>query len=502
MVFFVGLVSLGLLSLSWSKLRVAVEYRGSSPGTVKNDADFAPAGTSDAETPLPGGEGETHSQDSDEGSHLNDVLPKNPEPSFDDIFQEVDLDVESSGTSASSSGSTSTHGKKQKPHTPRREELLRQELVLDSVPLIGPLARCRAECRLCSEMQLDNRDVFVPKYVAEYIRSHVLISVITGSFERFFRVDLMLCSWLSHVPRENLFVLTDKSKWNDGRHGRWLEAKLPKDVVFSKKQMAAKGYTIHWIRAQYRFFQAFSVMNDAIERNASVHGRIRWMIVLDDDTIADLTAMVHMLMEHDAAQLKRLGSLPETISPYRLQDPGAWKAVDGLVDGASRAFAPLYLGDEGWGGAGHFMNLAAALVFHKRGAEECVAKFMVKKFYASDVTLKRCVPAMGIRVVNDKRLSHCQAVYLRKKLLSGTHVTTHVKRDVVPPRALAMWRVRLYYQVIYHRNTSAAFDLLMNVGACAYGASCKLRHCGVKEDAQRLSFFLNVSGNNSFVPFL
>ncbi|KEG08677.1 hypothetical protein DQ04_06661020 [Trypanosoma grayi] len=425
---------------------------------------------------------------------------------------------------------------------------------------IGPqtLAVCRASvCRLCDTMLLHNAASVVHPAVLAYIRRHVVIGVVTGSYEKFFRVDLSLCTWMGHVPARNLFIFTDAANTSDGRHGTWIET----DTTAASQRLHSgmlrhTGYSQGWMRAQYRFFHAFSHFSQLVTRgNSSNSGGdtayrdVRWAIVVDDDTFLDLHALVRLLHRRDLSNLDRMAAAARHSEPPLLQERcGRWTGASGgevaacialpdswdrlqrkqrvsrglhdrdseaLVVGsplwnattdrallgpaAAAALDPLYLGDRGWGGAGHYMNVAALRLFAQGGEEKCVQRYLIRGGLASDAALHRCVPSLGIHRTGDGVLSHCQARYLRHHLLGGDLVSIHAKRDVVPPPLLAVWRMRLYYQVLYHRNRTA-YDVLMRVGACAYGYSCKLRSCSHAEDAAALNEFIRQSDNNTRVP--
>lgn len=372
----------------------------------------------------------------------------------------------------------------------------------ESAVLLGDKAHCRRDvCRLCDSFRISQSDSFIPPHVRDYLAKHVLIAIITGSFDQFFRMDLALCTWAAHIPDASLHVFTDAANQSDGRRGTWHEALLPPSMKFSSKQQRAQGYTIHWIRAQFRFFQAFQTLGtQSLQRNQNHSGissddDVRWVIVVDDDTFVDLVALVRMLHDYDAHELMHLQRLPST---HRTTEHN-WDSVSQLVAQHKLSFRPLYLGEKGWGGAGHFMNVRAMIPFVNQSDQRCVAHYMVRKGFASDVTMMKCLPLLGIHAVKERRLSHCQANFLKKRLLNGVHVSSHIKRDVVKPRNLAIWRARLYYQVVYHKNHTTAYDLLMRVGACAYG-SCKIGACDKAHDDKAVALFEELSGNNSFVP--
>ncbi|RNF26935.1 uncharacterized protein Tco025E_00801 [Trypanosoma conorhini] len=412
-------------------------------------------------------------------------------------------------------------------------------------------AVCQASvCRFCDEMRLNNAASVLHPAVLEYLRRHVLIGVVTGAYERFFRVDVGLCTWLGHVPAASLFVFTDAANTSAGRHGTWVESDTAPAPQRGRRGLLRRtGYSVGWLRAQHRFFHAIGHL--AGLAGGAAHREVRWAIVMDDDSVLDLHALVRFLHRQDlhnvagvAAAVRDAGgasllqercnrradsqaddvaaclSLPERWNrllqqqgPIHEEDflrPGgaalqvgsaSWNATThALLDPATiAALTPQYLGDRGWGGAGHFMNLAALRSYAQKGEETCVRRFLIGGQLPSDAALYRCIPLLGIQRRRDAALSHCQARYLRHRLLDGELVSMHAKRDMVPPKYLALWRMGLYYQVLYHHNRTA-YDLLMRVGACAYGYSCKLRGCGVDEDAAALSEFARLSGNATRMP--
>jgi hypothetical protein len=341
---------------------------------------------------------------------------------------------------------------------------------------------------------------------------------------------------MAHLPPANLFVFTDGANLSHGRPGTWLEPALPAKVRFSRAQLKAKGYTIHWIKAQYRFIQALQLLGSMAQTGVPVRA-VHWVVVLDDDTFVDVRAMARLLHNYDMRGLRLLAANktrrssspagpaadPQASSMPAAAADGAAAAVDAdapslqnvsarradMSDAAQLAAVSAhrahlrmtYLGDRGWGGAGHFLNYAAATYFAAR-SDECVDHYMVQRFLASDETLKKCLPRLGgIQIVNERLLSHCQGYFLRRRLLTGDHVSVHAKRDFVLPRKFAIWRLRLYYQVMYHRNLTA-YRWMQTVGACAYGYSCKIKSCGEAHDREAMQIFLNLSANGSFVPLV
>lgn len=334
---------------------------------------------------------------------------------------------------------------------------------------------CREGCSdLCELMRA--RDVVAERDVSagaqRYLADHVFFVVVTGSFEKFFRIDVALCLWLQHVPAANAIILSDNASvaLRTDVHQRrskftWIEGSVPPEAKFTPKQLRARGYTLSWIKAQFRFTQGLLYALNVTANDPRMDD-IKWFVIVDDDTFTNVNALVDMLKEYDLRADLR----------------------------------PRYLFERGWGGAGHVFSAHAAQLFHDNGYQNCVVELMAHKFFASDVALKRCLPGLGIHTITESRMSHCQANYLRERLLSGKHVTSHVKRDMVRPWRFALWRMRLYYQTMYHSNRTA-YQLLLEVGACAYG-SCRLSKCLEEHDAAAMARFLEASANNTLVPEL
>eukprot|EP00758_Cryptobia_borreli_P003000 Tbor_TRINITY_DN3447_c0_g2::TRINITY_DN3447_c0_g2_i1::g.3694::m.3694 len=317
---------------------------------------------------------------------------------------------------------------------------------------------------------------------ALYIRNHVLFTVITGSYDNFTRMDLLQCTWLQHVPSNNLYVITDnanKAEVTDQngytRHGIYVEGELPKGVTLNERDKVG-GYSLDWSKAQYRFFQGLSIMSERAtgkkvtfgkentvtpehDDNGTARteelnrGEIHWIVLVDDDTFINLNGLVAFFKRHDEGN------------------------------------QPIYSSDLGWGGAGHLFNVAAARRIVDRLFSSCVVPYMIGRSLVSDTTLKKCIPRMGIRHHRNKRLSHCQATFIRNKLKSKWFISAHIKRDIVMPLPLALLRIRLLYQVVYRRNITCAYDILMHMGSCAYGHTCKVGTCRLDNDLRSLNDF-------------
>eukprot|EP01065_Artemidia_motanka_P025857 TRINITY_DN30804_c0_g1_i1.p1 TRINITY_DN30804_c0_g1~~TRINITY_DN30804_c0_g1_i1.p1 ORF type:complete len:415 (+),score=105.35 TRINITY_DN30804_c0_g1_i1:97-1245(+) len=302
--------------------------------------------------------------------------------------------------------------------------------------------------------------------VTEYLSQHVLVAVNTGG--GLLRMDLSLCTWLHHVPADSLYIFSDgRIGDGGGRKGVWVNASddvvVPSDLVFTAAQQRQRGYHISWRRAQFRFLYAIRYI---IEEDRRRQLSKRWFVLVDDDTFVSVHALVAALRSYDGRNAPR----------------------------------GRYVGDLGWGGAGHVFDRRAAASLLRGMKSKCIEPYMVRGSLASDEALSKCVPAMGIRMVKDPVLSHCHGAVLRERLLTGTHVSMHLKRDVSAPPLLAMWRYRLYYQVVYHRNITA-YALLQRVGNCGYG-SCASQGCDEGHDRRAVETFLEVSGGGTFLPSL
>eukprot|EP00755_Sulcionema_specki_P001410 Sspe_Gene.116857::Locus_106938_Transcript_1_1_Confidence_1.000_Length_1187::g.116857::m.116857 len=261
------------------------------------------------------------------------------------------------------------------------------------------------DCRL-AYLKAGNHPSCVSQSTLEYLKKYVLFAVITGSADRFFRADLGLCTWMYHVPESCLYFFTNNANTSEGRKGTWVEDTLPQGVRFSKEQLEAKGYSLKWIKAQYRFLFGLKHIIEVDRRDQL--GK-QWFLLIDDDTFVNLDGLVARLREYDK-------------SPT----------------GSGR-----YLGEKGWGGAGHFFDRAASEVLLQSMHAKCVERYMVKSFHASDEALRKCAPSLGLTHIREGTMSHCQATSMRERLLTGRHVTMHVKRDMVRPTFLAAWRMRL-----------------------------------------------------------
>lgn len=156
-------------------------------------------------------------------------------------------------------------------------------------------------CNLPKEIPVDWSPSDLLPEVRDYLTRFVLIAVVTGFHDQYFRLDCMLCTYLSHVPPDNLFTITDNLNGEDGRPGVWLQGTISRKVeaaVFMQR-MRNHHYTEGWVHAQFRFFDALRILYMATSTRES----IRWVVTLDDDTFMNLNALVAMLHKQDLYNL-------------------------------------------------------------------------------------------------------------------------------------------------------------------------------------------------------
>lgn len=329
----------------------------------------------------------------------------------------------------------------------------------------------------------------VPPTVMPWLRRHALLAIITGS-EGSFRVDVSDCTWLVHVPKETVSVFTDvlpsASRWASKR---WVAGLLPVGVwerdgdVFSayvKKgylnavRRAGQGYSVSWIVAQFRFLQAvddlmrqagYPPREDAFQRGAAhptgptlrpANTATDWVVLGDDDTVFHATGLVARL---------------QALDPER----------------------PFYLSQQGWGGAGHIFS-RGALKRLQPVLAQCIDRWMVRQFRASDAMMVKCAELAKLERVKDVTMSHCPASNVREAgLLQPSRVSLHAKKDFYPPVLLATWRLGLYYQALYCRDEVAARWATWFSG-CAFG-SCKFPGCEKAHDLERQRHWNDLAAN-------
>ena len=373
------------------------------------------------------------------------------------------------------------------------------------------------------------------------------------------------------------------------RRGQWLRGAVPSGHRFSKQQRGATtGYTIAWHMAQYRFMLGLDAMvrrglrssadngegsgGETVEeegidgltwryagRDGSPEGPpyafparadtesspsssssrsegggeyIKWAAVIDDDTFINLNALVVFFKRMDASAA-RIDAERRAKGQQQAGGDGSAATLASVPPDDLPDATPTYIGDNGWGGAGHFFSRAALKRARDDLYHKCVRPHMMGAGRASDEALKKCLPHLALkehakkrmkkdtlmvddgegvaagdgsalvvasgagsgalplprmRVVNDRLFSHCQANFLRRRLLRGDHISAHIKRDVTGPVALQALRARLYYQTTYTpQNATCAYALLMHFGACAYGSSCRIRACDEAHDARAIA---------------
>jgi hypothetical protein len=306
-----------------------------------------------------------------------------------------------------------------------------------------------------------------------YLSDHVLLAIITGR-EDTFRVEVSQCTWLHHFPASNAYVVTDVVPSVPMTPQRWLEGKLPPDVIerdgdlFSphvKKgyvkavRSAGQGYSAAWIIAQFRFPWALSHMAERFQKDP----KLRWALLVDDDTLVNLDHLVKRLAMLDHAE-------------------------------------PWYLSRKGWGGAGHVYS-REAMSRVSAGMGECVDRWMIRQFRASDAMLLKCAGHLKLKMTLEPTMSHCPASHLRERILDKDLATLHAKKDMYPPVLLATWRSALYYYASLCRSRAAA-DLAIEYSACAFG-SCKSAHCDKAADEEKRRKWLVLSRNETLhvLPF-
>lgn len=186
---------------------------------------------------------------------------------------------------------------------------------------------CSSElfCNLGDGLSLcrDEGDVF--PFTIDYLRRHVLIAVVTGEHDGYYRVNANLCTWLGHVPADILYFITDNMSTAAALPGTWAEGKPPSDFdtrVFQSR-IRTHNYPPGWINAQFRFFDGFRmVLNASLERD-----EIRWVAVIDDDTFLNLNELVSMLHERDLRELF-LSAVPDWDDETAMGDWRTWCGQD------------------------------------------------------------------------------------------------------------------------------------------------------------------------------
>jgi hypothetical protein len=308
----------------------------------------------------------------------------------------------------------------------------------------------------------------VSRDTIEYLRKNVLMAIVTGR-EDTFRVEVSQCTWLSHFPTENAYVFSDVVPEAPRTPQQWVRGDLPAGVVerdgdlFSDHiakgyvkavRSAGQGYSASWIVAQFRFPQALQVLADRMQRESD----LQWALLIDDDTVVNFDALVKRLKELDPKE-------------------------------------PHYLSRKGWGGAGHLYSREAMQRVHAR-ISECIDKWMVRQFKASDAMLLKCADHLRLKQHLEATMTHCPASHLREAgLMNKNLATLHAKKDMYPPILLATWRSALYYLASSCQSAAAA-SLAVEFSACAFG-SCKSAHCTKAHDDERLQKWTSLSRNNT-----
>jgi hypothetical protein len=306
----------------------------------------------------------------------------------------------------------------------------------------------------------------------EYFKKHILLGIVTGR-EDAFRVEVSQCTWLSHFPPGNVIVVTDVVPKKPRTPQRWMAAKLPAEIEerdgdlysqYIKKgyvravRSAGQGYSAAWIVAQLRFPWALQHMAKTALHKAEGDDRdIKWVFLVDDDTIINI--------DHLVARVK---DMKESV--------------------------PWYLSRKGWGGAGHLYSIAAMRKVDEK-MHECVDKWMIRQFRASDAMLLKCSHHLHLKEQLESTMSHCPASNVRDRLLDKRQVTVHGKKDLYPPVLLATWRTALYYHAMYCGSVTAK-DMAIKYSACAFG-NCKSPGCDKNVDAARVAAWNKLSRNGT-----
>lgn len=300
-----------------------------------------------------------------------------------------------------------------------------------------------------------------------WFKKHVLLAIVTGR-EDTFRVEVSQCTWLAHAPPDNVYVVTDVAPSVPRTPHHWVAATLPKDIeerdgdLFSpyvKKgyvravRSAGQGYSASWIVAQFRFPFALQLMAKRFDEDPS----LKWALLADDDTIVNFDNLVQRVSKMD----------------------------EGM---------PWYLSRKGWGGAGHLYSRAAMARVHAQ-MHECVDKWMIRQFRASDTMLLKCASHLKLKAHLEGTMSHCPASHLRERIADKQLMTLHAKKDMYPPVLLATWRMALYYHAALC-HTPGAKDLAVEFSACAYG-SCKSNGCDKEADRRRMVKWVRMSKNGT-----
>lgn len=299
----------------------------------------------------------------------------------------------------------------------------------------------------------------VTKEAYDYASKHILFVIITGA-DATFRVEVSQCTWLSQLPPQNVLVITDSLPHPKPRTPhQWIRAKLPDGMTATKNgdfvsefmpkgylhavKSAGQGYGASWIAAQTRFTYGLHVA----AKKSHVNPDIRWVMLMDDDTIVQLDHLVNRVKLINDTQV------------------------------------PWYFSRKGWGGAGHLYSRNAMERVHDK-LHECVDKWFVRQFRASDTLLLKCAGHLKLRTQMEGTMSHCPASSKPELIESTRQISMHGKKDFYPPILLATWRISLYYLSMYCRSPRAMKEVVV-WSACTYGASCKRSSCDKVADERR-----------------
>lgn len=134
-----------------------------------------------------------------------------------------------------------------------------------------------------------------------YMKKYVLFGVVTAGADNYFRVDSMLCTWLSHVPRENLLFVTDNLHIVQDRPGRWIRGTTESTLMSNglNVTLMTRMKSPAWLRKQLFTYDAFRELLST----SQVRPNIRWVVVIYDETFLILNALASMLHGQDLKQL-------------------------------------------------------------------------------------------------------------------------------------------------------------------------------------------------------
>eukprot|EP01012_Entosiphon_sulcatum_P058457 TRINITY_DN82523_c0_g1_i1.p1 TRINITY_DN82523_c0_g1~~TRINITY_DN82523_c0_g1_i1.p1 ORF type:complete len:449 (-),score=45.67 TRINITY_DN82523_c0_g1_i1:39-1316(-) len=357
------------------------------------------------------------------------------------------------------------------------ERPLRDKPDFDMTATHGPAAPYAWECHSAIL-----HPEYVPLEFTEFLRDNVVFGVITGkSYSE--RVQTSLCSWMAHLPVENIILFTDDPQPRPHPTPRGTLYPIPynmtsfyefhfvdigTDIIspfyvegyYSSmvNQQRKTNYPLGWVKAQYRFGFALYTLTRPENTN-----KFKYHFLLDDDTFVNWNALVPRLQQLDHTQ-------------------------------------PVYLNSQGWGGSGHLLTRAAAQRLHPK-LKGCVYDYMIKRWGSSDGMLMKCVQHAGLQNRNEPNFQWCGARAVAHGFVPGggpdaldRAITIHAKIEYrTPPDEFRKWRIQLHYQAMTGRNRTAR-RLLLQVSSCGMCEVAKNR-CKYHEqsNADPFEIFRNVT---------